>query len=43
MPETKAEAAAIHPPLADFALSSHIDAPRYSEMYRFSVEDPEGF
>ncbi|PTM97793.1 acetyl-coenzyme A synthetase, partial [Rhodovulum imhoffii] len=31
------------PPLADFALSSHIDAPRYSEMYRFSVEDPEGF
>nr|WP_107893706.1 acetate--CoA ligase [Rhodovulum imhoffii] len=29
--------------MADFALSSHIDAPRYSEMYRFSVEDPEGF
>ncbi|HHJ15760.1 MAG TPA: acetate--CoA ligase [Gammaproteobacteria bacterium] len=33
----------VYPVPADFAASAHIDAERYREMYRQSVDDPETF
>ncbi|WP_281823268.1 acetate--CoA ligase [Jannaschia rubra] len=32
-----------HPPSPEFAANSHADRPRYDEMYRRSIDDPEGF
>ncbi|KAA9007975.1 acetate--CoA ligase [Histidinibacterium aquaticum] len=40
--ETKTDAA-VYPPSADFAASAHVDADRYAELYKASIEDPEGF
>jgi len=31
------------PPSEEFAAKSHISAEQYEEMYRRSIEDPEGF
>jgi acetyl-CoA synthetase len=42
MPDTKTETA-IYPPSEETASRAHVDAARYSEMYRRSVEDPDGF
>ncbi len=33
----------IYPPPADFAAQAHVNREQYEEMYRRSVEDPEGF
>ena len=33
----------IHAPAAETVARAHVDAARYEEMYRRSVEDPEGF
>ncbi len=33
----------VYPVPAEFAARAHIDAARYEEMYRRSVEDPDGF
>ena len=33
----------VYPVPADFAADAHIDEAKYGEMYRRSVEDPEGF
>ncbi len=32
-----------HPPSDEFVRNAHVDAAKYEEMYRRSVEDPEGF
>lgn len=33
----------VHPVPADLAASAHINAAKYEEMYRRSVDDPDGF
>ncbi|MEJ2181102.1 MAG: acetyl-coenzyme A synthetase N-terminal domain-containing protein, partial [Gammaproteobacteria bacterium] len=33
----------VYPVPAEFAAKSYIDQARYEEMYKRSVEDPEGF
>jgi len=43
MAEAAAAGAALREIPASFARGAHVDAARYAEMYRASVEDPEGF
>ncbi len=38
-----ADAKKKHAPSDDFVRNAHVDAEKYDEMYRRSVEDPEGF
>ena len=33
----------IHPVPADVAANAHINAEKYDEMYKRSIDDPEGF